>query len=267
MNSISYSFATSHRSILLYFGIVYENKFVKLVNLLELFNMVTKQELAEALAEQSNTLKSELKSALDESISTIRQEIIEKLTVENVKLNSKISTLENKVVALEVKLESNLQYQRSSSVVINGIPMEIEHSLLEGIAIILFNSVCFHSISSKDIIACHRVSKKSSVVLVKFVNKKDAVALLEGKSSIANFDCNLAGLDNNIKLYVDEHLTPYVSGLAFKCRCLKRESKILQTKVRRGVVKVLLLTSNRLIWHDIYHTADIIKLIPDYVDS
>ena len=54
--------------------------------------MVTKQELQEALANQSTILKKQL----DENVSKIRSDIIDTLACENKKLNDKIVVLEEK---------------------------------------------------------------------------------------------------------------------------------------------------------------------------
>ena len=59
--------------------------------------MVTKQELQEALANQSSNLKKQL----DENVSKIRAEIIDTLQRENKKLTNKIVVLEGKLIAME----------------------------------------------------------------------------------------------------------------------------------------------------------------------
>ena len=95
--------------------------------------VLTKVDLDEAFATQNEVLKKNLDTAMDvqkkaieklieESINSIRAEIMGKLVDENKKLGNKICVLENKVVELEKSLESNLQYQRKSNVLISGIP-------------------------------------------------------------------------------------------------------------------------------------------------
>ena len=174
--------------------------------------MVTKQELAQALAEQSSKLKTEMEG--------MKNTIIDAVTQENEKLKQKIGTLENKVVELESNYQANMQYQRNSNVVLTGTPSSIDHSKLEDIVITIFNNVCYHSITSRDIVACHRLSVKSDKVLIKFVNSKDAVAFLDSKSSLEKLNNSSIGLETCNKFFVTDHLTPYISNLAFKCRCL-----------------------------------------------
>ena len=148
--------------------------------------------------------------------------------------------------------------------VIAGIPIVVDHSDLEGNVIKLFNAVCYHTINPRDIIACHRISQKSPRVLVKFINKKDAISLLDAKVVINNLNNEDIGLGFCEKLFVEEHLTPYIGNLAYLCRCLKRENKIIQTKVAKGIVKILKPGENgTLKWFDILHIDDIKKLFPE----
>ena len=172
--------------------------------------MVTKQELQEALANQSTNLKKQL----DESVSKIRSEIIDTLACEIKKLNDKIVVLEEKLIVMEKKVESNLQYQRGSSVVISGVPITVNHTELEGIAIKLFNEVCENTILPSNIIACHRISKSSARVLVKFVNKKDTISLLGAKLPVNRISNQDIGLGHCDKFFLEDHLTPYISNLA-----------------------------------------------------
>lgn len=223
--------------------------------------------LAKSLADQTTTIK----ALLDDSISAIRSEIIDTLNHENKKLHDKISLLESRNDALETridilesKMESNLQYQRNSCIIISGIPNEIEHKNLEGTVLNIFNKVCLHCINNRDIIACHRLSIKNDSVIVKFVNKKDAVAILNSKLAIKEFDTTTIAPSCK-KLYVNEHLTPYMGQLAYKCRVLKRENKIYQTKVENGVVKVLTNRDGSFRWFNITKNSDIDSFSEDNV--
>ena len=167
---------------------------------------------------------------------------------------------------MEKNLETNLQYQRGSSVVISGIPITVIHTELEGIVIKLFNAVCEITISGRDLIACHRISKSSPRVLVKFLNKKDAISLLGVKLTVNRLKNEDIGLGYCDKLFIEDHLTPYISNLAYQCRCLKCNQIIVRTKVIKGVVKILMSTDDgTLKWFDILHTEDIIGHFPDFV--
>ena len=225
---------------------------------LEDLQATVSKSLAEALTAQTKTITTQI----DTSISAIRKEIIDTLKVENEKLNDKITLLETKndllesrISSLEIKLEDNLQYQRNANIIISGIPREIAHEKLESIVIEIFNKVCFHTISDREIVACHRLSMKSDNVLVKFLNKKDALALNGSKVALKELDKSF--IPNCGNLYVNEHLTPYASSLSYRCRCLKRTNKIYQTKVENGTVKVLSNRGGIFKWYNIYCDNDI----------
>ena len=100
---------------------------------------------------------------------------------------------------------------------------------------------------------------------MKFLNIRDASALLGSRDTIAKLNNDSVGLGHCEKLSVDQHLTPYVSSLAYKCRCLKRASKIVKTKVERETVKILINNESYAFkWFDILHVDDINNLIPDH---
>ena len=68
------------------------------------------------------------------------------------------------------------------------------------------------------------------------------------------------------KFFLEDHLTPYISNLAYQCRCLKRERKIVQTKVIKGSVKILMSTHDGTLKRfDILHIEDIKGHFPDFV--
>ena len=70
---------------------------------------------------------------------------------------SSVKSLESKDVELEKVINQNLQYQRNTNVLINGITAEITHEQLETQVISIFNSVCLHKISDRDIVAVNRI--------------------------------------------------------------------------------------------------------------
>ena len=156
--------------------------------------MVTKAELVEALADQSADIKTEIKKELELRISEVKKTISDEFTNEIKYLKEKVHVLEDKIVELEKNVEQNLQYQRQPNVLISGIPDHVDHSDLETVVLKIFNTVCYHKINGRDIIAVHRVSRSSSKVLVRFVNKKDVSSLLEAKTAISNLDKGTLGI-------------------------------------------------------------------------
>ena len=196
---------------------------------------LTKKDLDDAFENQ----KKDIQAMIDSSVSTIKDDIIKTLRDENTKFQEKVSILEDQIWNMEKTMETNFQYQRNCNVIISGIPSTIDHDNLEGIVINLFNNVCHHNITERDIEAVHRISFKSPLVLVKFMNKKDATALVDSRSSIVSYKNDEFGLGESNKLYVEHQLTPYMGLLAYRCRCLKRKNVIINTKVQKGIVKIL----------------------------
>lgn len=230
--------------------------------------MVTKSELIDALSEQSDKISEKLNEqykTINEKIDSMKTDIISSFNTKNDILKKRVDTVESKIIELEKSLQLNLQYQRKSNVIIDGIPSEVQQNDLEGLIIRIFNSVCFHHISSREIVNSHRVSAKSDKVLVKFVNPKDAKALIDSQVSLSRVNNESIGLDNSIKLHVSDHLTPYNSNLAFKCRNLKRSGKIVKIKTQNCVVKILTFIDGVYTWHDIQHVHDLENIFPEIV--
>ena len=111
--------------------------------------------------------------------------------------------------------------------------------------------------------ACHRISSKSPSVLIKFLNTKDAEALLNSKSAIDSLDKSEIGIDANDRLYVDQHLTPYMGKLAYLCRCAKRQKLILNTKTEKGAIKILVNHDDAFHWFIVSHVNDLLKWAPN----
>ena len=104
------------------------------------------------------------------------------------------------------------------------------------------------------------ISAKSSRVLCKFLNRRDATCVLEGKGTLKSFD------NQGEPIYVEGHLTPYVSDLAYKCRCLKRQNLIAKNNVHKGVVRICKQAEDgEEKWFNITHVVDITKHFPDFI--
>ena len=76
------------------------------------------------------------------------------------------------------------------------------------------------------------------------------------------------GLPTHTKLFIDEQLSPYISQLAYMCRCLKRSNLISKNKLQNGNVKILLKGENddNFYWETIEHKSDLLKIFPNIDD-
>ena len=197
----------------------------------------------------------------------MKTDIINTLSKDNEALSNRVTVVEEKTIELEKAIQSNLQYQRNCNVTISGIPPSIGHKNLELLVIKKFNLVCFHQITTRDLMAVHRISAKSNNVLNKFVNSKDAIALLDRNLSLKSLTKETLEIEQSeeIKLSVSEHLTPYMSNLAYKCRKLKREGKLIKTKTQKGTIKALHSDYRGISkWYDILHINDLTNINPEF---
>ena len=190
--------------------------------------MVTKQQLDESLGtlknELATQLKAEIKTVVDESISALRENIIDKLLEENKSLKKKVASLEKNVRSLTVAVADSQQYSRLNNLVISGIPKEIEHKNLLKVSINIMNHcLSVGEVSEGSFEACHRISKKSSDVVCRLINRRAVEDTLRNWKKLTKYDPAILGLPTPApKLYVNSHLSPYHSTIAYYCRKLKR---------------------------------------------
>ena len=138
---------------------------------------------------------------------------------------------------------------------------KLNMSILKKILSFCLIKFCNYTITDRDIVNCHRNSAKSNTVVVKFLNTKDAVAFLRKNEDIQKLENEENGIDyKNISL--NEHLTSYMANLAFKCRCLKRKHKIAKTKVRNGVVNILIDENEGTEWITVLSENEISSFYP-----
>ena len=89
--------------------------------------------------------------------------------------------------------------------------------------------------------ACHRVSKKSSDVVCRLINRRAVEDTLRNWKKLTKYDLAKLGLTTPApELYVNWHLSPYRSTIAYYCRKLKRANKIEKMSTRKGNIKILM---------------------------
>ena len=77
------------------------------------------------------------------------------------------SLLSNRLVNMERQCKANAQYSRRECMGIIGIPSEVEADVLEENVVNFFEKLSC-KIPSNCTKACHRISKKSATVIIKF---------------------------------------------------------------------------------------------------
>ena len=98
------------------------------------------------------------------------------------------------------------------------------------------------------------------------MNRKDADDCLENSKKLQNINKEAVGLSNNVSVFVNSNLSPYMNKLAYLCRVLKRKNLIEKVTTFKGVIKIARKigpSSERSVWNVIGHITDLKNLFPD----
>ena len=163
-------------------------------------------------------------------------EAIDQISLENSKLRSELvitqnvnTMLEEKIINLEKNQANGEQYSKRNNVELSGIPNRIPDEDLDYIVI----NICKESeidVEVRDIEQCHRLplSRNSRShnkwVIVKFVNRKNAEALLKDKKRISSK--SFGRLHVTKKNFVSISLCPYYRYNWGKCKDLQKQGKL-----------------------------------------
>ena len=82
------------------------------------------------------------------------------------------------------------------------------------------------NLSSNNIEACNRVSKKSATVTIMFSRRKDCQQVLAVKKDLRKLKMEDVGLSGQNKLFINKNLCPYYKVLWFKSKKLHSLGKI-----------------------------------------
>jgi len=180
---------------------------------------------------------------------TVNQKMEKMLEVRVKKISEDLAaaTTENK--QLRRRVEDLETYSRLDNVVINGLPSD---SSLFGsqdvsnqnddanlqclseptkFSLFLFNNYMNLDIRQEDIAKIHYISSKAGVrsVLVKFANRRHRDRVLQARSKLKN-------LPNQLRIYVNEHLTSSTAAVFANARDRVRKKQLFSTWVRDGKV-------------------------------
>ena len=110
----------------------------------------------------------------------------------------------------------------------------------------------------------NRVCKgNSKTTIVRFANRRFCNLILDKKHKLKKIDNAKLCFQNNVKLFVSENLSPFNQWFAWKCRELRRTSKIHCTFSSKGIVKICRTMNEQPI--SIKHGRDLTSLYPDFV--
>ena len=213
-------------------GCIFEERFLvkfKFVNI-SIYSMVMADVTKESFLSLSNEEMWDLFKKTQLEASSIRQlnAKIDVLIGKIDKLDSEIAigktvnnALKSEIINIKRKQNRVNQYHRRENLEFSGIPESTSDQNLEKIALALLKKTGV-DISSNDIVDCHRLRNKKTVI-VRFVNRKHAVkALLNSKK--LNGKTN--DIVNNSVIYLNRNLTPEYKSLRWKSKKLKLENYI-----------------------------------------
>ena len=174
---------------------------------------------------------------------------LEKIEKENKYLKKEVNDLYNyadecddKIYSLEKQVNQIDQYIRRENITISGLPDNLPTEILEENVIKVLDSINV-SVSSKDIVACHRLEKTKkekakddpSKVIVRFMNRKNVVSCLKNKKKLSETRETL-GYPKN--LYINEHLCPSNQQILEDCLSYKYNKKISSCWTYNGIVNI-----------------------------
>ena len=199
---------------------------------------------------------------LSAEIINMKDVIIKNLQIDNEKLRKKVDFLENKIINLEKNENLLEQYGRRNNLEITGIPDNVSHSDLENKVVGILNSIDV-KVTSADIEACHRMGKSknnSKKTIVRFVNRKFSKQALYNRKRLATVDKSPIGL-SNANIFVNENLTVINNKIAFFCRGLKRDGKIMKTYTFDGIVHICKTNTSKT--KKVLHLNELAEMFPE----
>ena len=113
------------------------------------------------------------------------------------------SALKDSVRNLQIKVAQMDQYHRRDNIEISGVPEDAEN--LESKSVKLLNKINV-KVSSSDLVACHRLKKKGSII-VKFLNRKNADLAIKNRNILRNVDTSSIWGSNCVN-YINTNLSP-----------------------------------------------------------
>ena len=143
---------------------------------------------------------------------------VEALESEIIITKSVNKTLNEEVFNLRRKINRDCQYQRQDNIEISGIPTDVRDDELETKSIFLLKKIGV-TVSSNDVVDCHRLPKRGTVIM-RFVNRKYANQAISNGKRLRNLNTSDI-FRANPTLYVNRNLIPEYMSLRWKAKKMK----------------------------------------------
>ena len=167
------------------------------------------------------------------------------------------ATLSKEVKLLKRKTNRDAQYQRQENIEISGIPATIQDSEIEENVIKILKQVDVN-VSPSDIVGCHRLPKRGTVI-TRFVNRKNAEKALMNSNKLKNYNFERE-LGQRCSLYINRNLTPEYLNLRWKVKMAKTAGYIFKFGSNKRGIWLLLEDNGRKIQVEV--EDDIQKVLP-----
>ena len=132
------------------------------------------------------------------------------------KVNSELSS---RLVNMKRQCWANAQYLSRECFEVVIIPREVEQKDFEGKVLSVLEKVgC--KIDPDNIEGCHRLSKKSDNIIIKFSSRKDCQHVLRVKKDLRNLNLEDLGFHGENKIYINRSLCQYYRMLWSKSKKL-----------------------------------------------
>ena len=192
----------------------------------------------------------------------LKDVVIQRLQDDNNLLREKIALLEKRVEDAESHSHLLEQYGRRNNIEIEGISDTVSDENLESKVISILSEIDVN-VESNDIEACHRIGKSSPKrSIVRFVNRKVCKTALKNRKKLRLVDASKLGLPGRSRLFINENLSPYFNKIAYQCRRLKREGKIMKVYSHEGIVHIVRSVQEKP--KKIIHMSDLKDMFPDF---
>lgn len=184
---------------------------------------ITLKEIEELMVTQLARLKTDIVVEIQGKIQETFQSEIAEVRNENSALKSRITTLEKRIEKLEEEQDKSEQYSKAYNLIISGIPVQTNEDvkcIVKKIA-----DKCSVEIEKWDVIAAHRLHSRKNgdtPIIVKFRSKETKEVLISAAKK-KNLTAEMFGGKNDVKLYLNEHLSTMKAELFKKVRELRNE--------------------------------------------
>ena len=167
------------------------------------------------------------------------QNQINSLTNNTKKLDFELSNLNEEFYHMDRRIIENNQYARRESIIISGIPENIDQQHLEEKVLFILSSIGLNRVSSYNISACHRLAKKKNdkfpaQTIVRFTNRKIVNFCLINRNRLLE---SKKQLKMNLRFY--ESLCESNKQVYYECYDLKKYGFIKDFYIRNGFVKII----------------------------